>query len=389
MNKKEISEIKKQFTPSNCAITRICGCLIDGEREKKTEFKDAFLSLPEEEMFKYFDLFRKCLSVPRQKPDRPFFPTGGRTGGRRPGISDEAAGFQAHGRRALDEFYDRINAEYDCEGSFLILLIHSVYDIPGKASDNMEMFDASDEVYEFLLCSICPVKLTKPGLCYNAEEGVIQNRIRDWLVEMPDVGFLFPAFTDRSTDIHHLLFYSKNAGLPQAALAEHVLGCAFPLPAAEQKETFNAFVEETLGEDCDYETVKNIHERLNEILEEKKEDPEPVTLDKAEIRTILAESGAGEEQLAEFESHYEETAGAHASLLASNIANTRRFEVRTPDVTIHTAPERADLIETRVIDGRPCLVIPMEGRVEVNGIAVSTALQETEASETAGADIPQ
>lgn len=390
MNKKEISEIKKQFTPSNCAITRICGCLIDGEREKKTEFKDAFLSLPEEEMFKYFDLFRKCLSgsLGKNLIDLSFPLEAEREGGaqeflmklRASRLTDDAL---------LDEFYDRINAEYDCEGSFLILLIHSVYDIPGKASDNMEMFDASDEVYEFLLCSICPVKLTKPGLCYNAEEGVIQNRIRDWLVEMPDVGFLFPAFTDRSTDIHHLLFYSKNAGLPQAALAEHVLGCAFPLPAAEQKETFNAFVEETLGEDCDYETVKNIHERLNEILEEKKEDPEPVTLDKAEIRIILAESGAGEEQLAEFESHYEETAGAHASLLASNIANTRRFEVRTPDVTIHTAPERADLIETRVIDGRPCLVIPMEGRVEVNGIAVSTTLQETEVSETAGADIPQ
>ena len=39
MNKKEISEIKKQFTPENCSITRICGCYVDGEKNKKTEIK--------------------------------------------------------------------------------------------------------------------------------------------------------------------------------------------------------------------------------------------------------------------------------------------------------------------------------------------------------------
>ena len=62
MNKKEISEIKKQFTPENCAITRLCGCYVDGEKNKKTEMKEAFLSLPEEEIFKYFEIFRKTLS---------------------------------------------------------------------------------------------------------------------------------------------------------------------------------------------------------------------------------------------------------------------------------------------------------------------------------------
>ena len=50
MNKKEISEIKKQFTPNNCAITRICGCYVDGEKNKKTKLKEAFLSLSEEEI---------------------------------------------------------------------------------------------------------------------------------------------------------------------------------------------------------------------------------------------------------------------------------------------------------------------------------------------------
>ena len=57
MNKKEILEIRKQFTPANCAITRICGCYVNHEKEKICQSKQAFLSMPEEEAYKYFDIF--------------------------------------------------------------------------------------------------------------------------------------------------------------------------------------------------------------------------------------------------------------------------------------------------------------------------------------------
>ena len=371
MNKKEISEIKKQFTPENCAITRICGCYVDGDREKKSEMKEAFLSLPEEEMFKYFEIFRKNLSGTQGKNLLNMdFPLAAEKEGGAHDFLMKLKASRLTDDLLLDEFYDKIIANYDYTGSFLIFLIHSVYDIPGKSTDGQEMFDASDEVYEYIMCSICPVKLTKPGLCYNAEQGIVQNRIRDWLVELPDIGFLFPAFTDRSTDIHSLLFYSKNADLLQSKLAEDVLGCTLPMPAADQKDTFNAFIEETLGENCDYETVKNIHGKLNEMLEEKKDDPEPFALDKAEMRMLLSESGAPDDKIESFESHYDEASKEGVSILASNVVNTRKFEIRTPDITIRVNPDCADLIETRVIDGRQCLIIPMDEHVEVNGITV-------------------
>lgn len=371
MNKKEISEIKKQFTPSNCSITRICGCYVDGEKEKKAEMKEAFLSLPEEEMFKYFEIFRKNLSGALGKNLLNMeFPLASEKEGGAHAFLMELRASRLTDETLLEEFYDKIIAGYDYTGSFLILLIHAAYDIPGKSSDGQEMFDASDEVYEYLLCSICPVKLTKPGLCYNAEQGTIQNRVRDWLVELPDTGFLFPAFNDRSTDIHSLLFYSKNADLLQSRLAEDVLGCTLPMSAGSQKETFNALIEESLGEDCGYEVVKNIHEKLNEMLEEKREDPEPLVLNQAEVCTLLSESGASPEKIALFEAQYSETAGEHTSILASNIANTRKFEIRTPDVVIQVSPDRADLVETRIIDGRQCLIIPMDEHVEVNGITL-------------------
>ncbi len=373
MNKKEISEIKKQFTPEHCSITRICGCYVDGEGERKTEMKEAFLSLPEEEMFKYFEIFRKNLSGTLGKNLINLeFPLAAENEGsihdlllrlRETGLGDDVL---------LDTFYDKILENLDIEGSFLVLLIHSAYDIPGKSTDGNEMFDASDEVYNYLLCTVCPVKLTRPGLCYNTEAGVIRNRVRDWLVEMPVTGFLFPAFNDRSTDIHSLLLYSKDANLFQNRLIEDFLRCILPMAADSQKEAFNALVEETLGDACGFEAVKAIHEQLAERLEENKENPEPLTLSKSEVRSLLSENGADEERLSRFEARYEEAAGSDASILASNVVNSRKFEIRTPDVVVQVKPEQAALVETRILDGRPFLVIPMEGQVEVNGICIHT-----------------
>ena len=56
-------------------------------------------------------------------------------------------------------------------------------------------------------------------------------------------------------------------------------------------------------------------------------------------------------------------------MVASNITNTRKFEIKTPDVVIYVEPEKVELVETRIIDGRKCLVIPMED-VEINGTRV-------------------
>ncbi|MCI7148535.1 DUF4317 domain-containing protein, partial [bacterium] len=266
MNKKEVTEIKKQFTPHNCAITRICGCYVDGEKEKKTELKEAFLSLPEEEMFKYFDIFRKSLSGTIGKNLLNMeFPLETESEGGTQEFLLKLRNSRLTDDDLLTEFYNRVIDSYDFPENYLILLIHAVYDIPGKASDGTEMFDASDEVFDYILCCFCPVKLSKPALSYHADENSFHERIRDWIVEMPDAGFLFPAFNDRSTDIHSLLYYSKNAENLSNGLTDVLLGCVPPLTAGSQKETFKALIEETLGDDCEYEVVKNIHENLNEL----------------------------------------------------------------------------------------------------------------------------
>ena len=373
MNKKEVLEIRKQFTPANCAITRIAGCYVDHEKNKKMESKSAFLALPEEEAFKYFDIFKKTLSGTMGKNMLNMeFPIDQEMPGGTQEFLMKLKASKLEDDMLLEEFYDKVIATYEYADNYYIILIHAMYDVPGRSSDNLEMFDASDEVYEYLVCSICPVSLSKAGLSYNAESNCIQDRIRDWVVDMPDKGFLFPAFNDRSTDIHGVLYYTKKSEDLQPELIEQLLGARMPMSANTQKETFQMLIEDTLGEDGDYETIRNIHDTLNDMIEEHKEEPEPLQLDKTDVRKVFEKSGVSSEKMECFDQNYEETAGEKTSLLATNITETKKFQIETPDIVIKVNPERADLIETRVIDGRQCLVIAVDDHIEVNGVNVRT-----------------
>ena len=373
MTRKELNEIKSQYTLEDCGILRLCGCYVDGERNKITQFNENFLNLPEEEMHKYFDIFKKTLSGTPGKNlvDMKFNVDA---------YADECARrFLMNLRdsglkddRLLNEFYDRIINNYSYVGNYLILLINQVYDIPAVTTDNIEMDDASDEVYSYILCSICHVNLSKPGLGYDEEDNNFHDKKQNHMVDVPDVGFLFPAFNKRSADEDMTLFYTKDVSEFEDGLIDCLLDCAVPLPAKQQKETFTSLVNEALGEEADLEIVKNIHENLEQIIEEKKqESPAPVMLDKTEMKDLLEKSGVKEEKLENFEEHFEMAAGEHGKLVASNVSSGKKFEVKTPDVVIKINSDKTDIVSTQIIDGRQCLVIQIDERLEVNGISVN------------------
>ena len=373
MTRKELNEIKSQYTLEDCGILRLCGCYIDGERNKITQFNENFLNLPEEEKHKYFDIFKKTLSgtpgknlVDMKFNVDAYADEGARTflmNLRDSGLKDD---------RLLNEFYDRIINNYSYVGNYLILLINQVYDIPAVTTDNIEMDDASDEVYSYILCSICHVNLSKPGLGYDEEDNNFHDKKQNHMVDVPDVGFLFPAFNKRSADEDMTLFYTKDVSEFEDGLIDCLLDCVVPLPAKQQKETFTSLVNEALGEEADLEIVKNIHENLEQIIEEKKqESPAPVMLDKTEMKDLLEKSGVKEEKLENFEEHFEMAAGEHGKLVASNVSSGKKFEVKTPDVVIKINSDKTDIVSTQIIDGRQCLVIQIDERLEVNGISVN------------------
>ena len=378
MNKKETLEIRRQFTEANCTISRICGCYVDAEKNRVLEMKDAFLSLPEDEIHKYFDIFKKTLggTIGKQLLNLSFPLEEEMGDGRQTmllALRDSALKDDA----LLDAFYDRIIESYNFGENYLILLIHARYDVPGKASDHTEMFDASDTVYEYVLGSLCPVKLSKAGLMYNAEENLIEDCRRNWLVNRPDKGFLFPAFTDRTGDIHSMLYFSKNPEKPDPDFVKDAFGCAMPLTAKSQRDVFASLVEETLGENCDYEAALTLEENIASLAEAHDEDAEPLSLSKPEIKKLLEKSGAGSDAIENFEVSYSDFTGDDkATFDAANLVSKKTFEVSVADIKIQAPPDETDRIKNRIVDGVPCLVIPLNDSVTVNGIRVKNDISD-------------
>ncbi len=371
MTKKEINEIKKLYKPEKSSVIRICGCYVDAEKTKVSTFKDAFMSLPEEETFKYYEIFKKTLSGTLGKNLLNMeFPIDEEMPGGKQSFLMQLRESELGDSALLNNFYDKVIENYQHDGNYLILLIYDTYDIPFRGTDGFTMEDASEEVYKYILCSICPVDLDKPGLSYTAEKKTFINKIRDWMVKMPESGFVFPAFNDRSTDIHNILYYSKSAEKIHEDFIDSVLGCGEPLTAGEQKESFKALVEESLDGSQDIDVVKNVYENLNNKLSENKDNPTPVILDKAEIKTILGASGVSYEKMNAFDENFEHEFGEKDEVYASNIANTRSFDLKMPDVTVKVNPERMDLVETKEVDGRRCIVIEINDELTINGIKV-------------------
>ncbi len=377
MNKKEILEIRKLLAKENTRINRISCCYVDGHKEKKTVFTQSFYSVHEEAMFKYSDIFKKTLSGTIGKNLHTLeFPLDEEMNGEKHELLSELVKSELNNDSLNESFFDKIIEKYSYPENYLIILAHGVYDIPSKSTDNTEIFDASEYVYKFMVCSVCPVNLSKPGLCYDAESGSFIEHLQDWMVQMPDTGFLYPAFNDRNTDIHSLLFYTKNADEPHAEFTEDILGCYPPVAAKEQKLGFNALVEEVFGSECDFNTVKEIHENLNIIAEEKKEEPEPPALEKNDIKKILSNCGADEKQLEVIDNNFDTEAGKTEKVMMSTLGNLKKFEVESPDIKIRISSDRIDLIDTMMIEGQEYIVIPLTDEVRVNGLLVRHSRKE-------------
>ncbi|MCC2254555.1 DUF4317 domain-containing protein [Ruminococcus sp. CLA-AA-H200] len=369
MDKKEVMEIKKQFTPEYCNLTRICSCYVDSNKQKVAKSKEAFLSLPEEECMKYFEIFRKAFSgqIGKNLYNLPF-----------PLESEKPDGAQEfllrlrdsklEDEELLEEFYDKVIDSYVYPDHYYIIVVHGFYDIPGKL-DQISLFDEdpADNVYEYLSACICPVALSKPGLSYQEEKKRFSDRIRDRIVEKPDKAFLFPAFNDRTADIHNALYYSKKSMDLQPDLIEGLLGTAVPMPCEAQKETFHKIIEDVLGDDASCAKICEIQRAINEMAEDCHGDA-PIEAGEQEIKKVLESCEIPEEKLQRFHEIYEGYAGERGKFLLTNLSEEKKFTLRMQDTTITTQPDST--IDLEVINGRKCIVIPVYGNVEVNGIPV-------------------
>ena len=255
MNKKEVLELKRRFKKEAATFTRVCGCYVDGNHNKVCKFGNTFLNLEEDEFYKYLEIANKALSgtIGNNLLELKFPIEEEEVGGRQHILMALRAS-KLEDENLLDTFYDLVIDTYDHAGNYLIVLFHDAYDVMSRTSDNNNL-DESEEVYEYLICAICPVDLSKPGLGFLEDEHRIGPRVRDWVVGAVDTAFLFPAFNDRSTDIHSTLFYTKNTKEPHSEFMANGLGCGIERTATEQKMAFHSIVRNVLGAEDEHRHI--------------------------------------------------------------------------------------------------------------------------------------
>ena len=380
MNRKEIAEIRRRFNPDKNAISRVRGCYVNDKREVVSTFDRALMSFPQEEQEKYLAIFKRTLAgVPgRNLIDIEFRPDQ---------VMDDEAHQLLMGLRntalsvdvGVEQLCRRIIDNLQMEGNYLILMMHDAYDVPFRHADENKADVISEEVFNYILVSVCPVKLTKPALSYFSEDNAFHSRDLDWVVAGPELGFMFPTFDDRATNIYSALYFTRDAADVHDEFIDAVFHCDAPMPAAEQREVFQAVLEDALDDELSLEVVQTVHEQLRDMIETHDQDKtaEPLVVSKREVAGMLEACGVPDEKLAAFEEKYDTEVGQGISLSAVNIAEPKKFEVRTPDVVVQVNPERSDLIETRVIDGFKYILIRAEEGVEVNGVSINIASPET------------
>ena len=423
MNKKEILEIKKRFKKESATFTRVVGCYVDGNHNKVCKIGNTFLNLDEDEFYKYLEIANKALSgTLGNNLLKLEFPVEEEEVGGRQQILMALRETKLQDEALLDTYYDLVIDTYDHAGNYLILLFHDAYDVMTRTSDNNNL-DESEEVYEYLICAICPVDLSKPGLGYLEEEHRIGPRIRDWIVGAVDTAFLFPAFNDRSTDIHATLFYTKNTKEPHSEFMANGLGCGVERTATEQKMAFHSIVRNVLGAEDEHteEVLLDIQQNLSEMIDEYEEthDEEDVfLLDKDVVSKLLTDSNISEEKASRIEKSVDEAFGEKppvaehvidSKALLQNELRVEKLaledqvgdltlqlnkkedelkerttqliekqeeidnyiaETKTYDVVLRVKPEKASQIKSQIIDGQKCLVIPMkeDEHATINGV---------------------
>ena len=373
MNEKEIGEIRRRVRRDRSNMTAIYGCYVNAQKEIISEFKQSTGIMPENEAEKYFGLLKRTLSggIGKNLIDITFRTAQVADSSEHKLLMDlRSTGLKDEQMRL--SLYQKIIDSVTFEDNYLILLGCDSYDVPFKSKDDEMQADASNETYTYLLCAVCPVKLTKPSLRYIAEEKEFHDGGVAQVVSAPEMGFLFPAFDNRATNIYNALFYTHSPKENHQALVEALFNVQPPKPAAEQKKSFEALLTTSLDNECSLEVVQTVHDQLRQCIDMHKESKvaDPLLVSKEQVKEALNSCGVSEKSMAKFSVEYDEVFGFEAELHPKNIINNKRFEINTPDVSIKVNPERSDLIETRIIGGVKYILICADENVEVNGVNI-------------------
>ena len=380
MNTKEIGEIRRRQRRDRSNITALYGCYVGENKQIITEFQQSVGMMPENEAEKYFAVLRRTLGGTLGKNLIDIsFQTSQVAGSAEHKLLMDLRASKLSNDEARHAFYQKTVESLDLEESYLILLGCDSYDVPFKGGDGQTFSDNSEDVYTYLICAICPVKQSKANLHYVPEEKLFHDGNMANIVSAPELGFLFPAFDGRATNIYNALYFNKSPKENHQSFADAIFSVTVPMPASQQKQSFEALLSTTLGEECTFDVVQTVHDEICQQIALHKESklPEALLIDKEQVKATLESCGVSEQHIAKFSVDYDEAFGVEAQVHPTNVIDHKNIELKTPDVIIKVAPDRSDLIETRVIGGVKYILINAEEEVTVNGVSIHIGEKET------------
>ncbi len=372
MNQKELREIRRRFQPERSGITHIYGCYVNSRKEIISELDESMALLGKDEGEKYLALLKKTLSGTLGKNLLDIsFATKQVMDSEEHRLLSALRKSELNDEELRQSFYRSVIDSLDMgEDNYLILLAYDAYDVPHYGKDGH--FDDAGEVYRYLLCCVCPVKSGKAELGYVPEEKRFHASMLGQIVAAPALGFLFPTFDERCTNIYNALLYTRSTEDDHQGFIDAIFRTEVPMPAMRQKEAFAEALEGALQGEGSFQVLQSVHEQLSErvALHKESKDPEPLTLSMDEMAEILENSGSGEAERADFRKRCEEEFGPDARLSPANIADPKRMRIESSEIQISLDPKLSYLVETREIDGRKYILIPADSGVELNGIPV-------------------
>ena len=209
MNQKELNELRRRWKPDKNAISRIYGCFVNGNKEIITDLDESLGMMTQEEAEKYLSLLKKALSgaLGKNLIDIVFSTQQVMTGEEHRMLM-ELRTSDAKDARVRQAFYQKVIQSLDMgESNYLLLLASDSYDVPRRNRDALRA-EESEEVFSYILCAVCPVKTGKTELGYFSGDNEFHCAASQ-TVAAPELGFLFPAFDNRSANIYNCLLYTS------------------------------------------------------------------------------------------------------------------------------------------------------------------------------------
>ncbi|MBQ3919054.1 MAG: DUF4317 domain-containing protein [Oscillospiraceae bacterium] len=368
MNKKEINEIKKNFTPDSglFSISRVLTAFVDGEKKIRYCAAKGYHELEQDEAEVVLETLKKTLSgtLGKNLTEYAFPNESYAEGGAQHALYTALKG-KLTDEEANKVFLERLTTNYAASTAYAVIAAVCTYTVIHRAKDDTKLDEDHD--HTFIVTACCPAETADVGLFFNGEEILKKVNIEMIINRAPQDGFFFPVFSDRQSDINAVMYYTKSPKKPNLSMVEDVLDCTFAYTADGEKERFRAVLTAVCGEELDYTVISSVNDSIEDVIAQNKNETEPPVVDAPRIKNILAEAGVSEERLNTVDELFEQIVG-DAPLRASNLLETK-MTLASSAITVNVGRDATDKVRTSVIGGRKCLIIDLDDpNLVINGI---------------------